>query len=133
MQDWIHKLQQSKNFIAIVGLLLVAWLAYSTTKVIFKNYELAQQIGQLEDEIALLQLQNENLKFEIQFYKTDAYLELQARDKLNKVESGEKLLILPRDRYENLALADDVTDTDDSPPAISNFKEWMKFLSGDSS
>jgi len=130
MQDWIYKLQQSRNFIALIGILLVVWLGYNTTRVILRNYELVQIVDNLENEITVLQLENANLEFEIGYYSTDAFLELQARDKLSKVAKGEKVLVLPRDRYDNLVVDNNQAQTDDSPPAVSNFNAWLDFLSG---
>jgi len=130
MQEWTYKLQQSKNFVAFLGILLVIWLGYNTTRVILRNYELVQIVDNLENEIAVLQLENANLSFEIGYYGTDAFLELEARDKLSKVASGERVLVLPRDRYENLVVQGDIIKTDDSPPAVSNFNAWMDFLVG---
>lgn len=129
MQDWLYKLQQSKNFIAIVGLLLVVWLGYNTTRVILRNYELVQQINKLEDEIAVLELENQNLEYQIGYYGTDAFLELEARDKLQKVEPGERILVLPDDRYDNLIVQNEET-ADSELPAVSNFHAWWDFLTG---
>jgi len=130
MQEWFYKLQNSKNLIAVVGILLVVWLGYNTTRVILRNYDLTKTIEKLNDEIAVLQLVNENLQFEIGYYGTDAFLELEARDKLAKVGPGERLLVLPKNRYKNLIVSNEKINTDDSPPAISNFNEWMDFLIG---
>ena len=131
MQHWMHRLQESKIIVAVVGSLLVVWFGYNTTISILRNYELAQKVEQLEDEIAILQLENQNLKFQIGYYGTDAFLELEARDKLNKVARGEKLLILPKDRYNNLETAESSTVSDDETSQLrDNLSEWTDFLFG---
>lgn len=130
MQDWLYRLQQSKTVIAIIGVLLVVWLGYNTTKVILRNYELSQKIDDLENEIAVLELENQNLEFQIGYFKTDAYLELEARDKLTKVSSGEKLLVLPDDRYDSIQTESLPSESTQDLEAVSNFKAWLDFLVG---
>ena len=130
MQDWLYRLQQSKTVIAVVGVLLVVWLGYNTTKVILRNYELTQKIEDLENEIAVLQLENQNLEFQIGYFQTDAYLELEARDKLTKVADGEKLLVLPDGRYDSLQTESLPGQSTQELEAVSNFKAWVEFLVG---
>lgn len=131
MQHWIQRIQESKILVAIVGSLLVVWFGYNTTLSILRNYELAQKIDDLENEIAILELENQNLKFQIGYYKTDAFLELEARDKLSKVAAGEKLLILPENRYDAIAEAPDNTIQDKTSQISENLSAWTNFLFGD--
>ena len=91
----LKQFSQNKSFLGIIGVLIVIWFGFNTTKSIFKNFDLVQEIEQLQQEIAILELENANLKFRIGYYRTDAYTEIQARDKLGLVAKGEKLFILP--------------------------------------
>lgn len=127
MQQSSKRFSKNKSLLGIIGVLVVIWFGFNTTKIIFKNFDLVQEIEQLEQEIAILELQNANLKFQIGYYKTDAYTEIQARDKLGLVAVGEKLLILPEDRYDDLLPK---AGSDAEPVAITNFNAWMEFLFG---
>lgn len=129
MEDIFNWFRESRTTVGILGVILLFWLSYNTVIIILKNYELAQQIAQLEDEISLLELENQNFKFQINYYQTDAFLDLEARDKLSKVGSGESIVVLPDDRYDNLELGSTTNGNVESQIKL-NLDEWKKFLFG---
>ncbi len=92
------------TFLVIV--LLVSW---SGVKAIEINYKLQKQISQLQQEIAVQQLKNNNLKLKNGYYNTPQYLELAARQSFGLAAPGEKELIVPKD----VALAHTVNLTSD--------------------
>ncbi|MDR2524074.1 MAG: hypothetical protein LBC95_00825 [Candidatus Nomurabacteria bacterium] len=118
------------NFSSLVAFGIVAamfvWLVM-TVSAMNKNYDLQNQLeqGRLENEIQ--EIENENLKLQQAYYQTNEYLELAAREKLNKALPGEHLVILPKS---------------DNPPSVetgvaarpnderSNFEKWIEFLLG---
>jgi cell division protein FtsB len=77
-------------FVAIV--LLVSW---SGIKTIQTNYVLQKQISGLKQQRDLQQLTNNNLKLQDEYYKSDQYLELSARQNFGLATAGEKELIVP--------------------------------------
>lgn len=76
-----------------VVVILVSW---SILNVLQVNYELEKQKTDLEQKNQLAKLQNENLKLQNVYFKSDEYLELSARRQLNKAAPGEKLYLVPR-------------------------------------
>jgi len=119
------------NGVLLVALLITVSWAWGTVQAIQQNFELQQQVDSMAQQISYQQLQNETLKFENQYYTSNEYLELSARDHLNKANPGEKLLILPPTTVGDKAPADQPTVTPINKR--SNFQQWMYFLFGSKS
>jgi len=121
-----------------VGLLIFGVIAilvtWSGIGAIETNYNLQKQITQLQQQNDLSNLQNNNLQLQNQYYNTNEYLELQARQLLGKALPGEKLILVPQ----SVALANtvniplDKTISSTPPPSKpayqSNFESWMNFF-----
>jgi cell division protein FtsB len=76
----------------LVIVLLVSW---SGVRVIETNYQLQQEIARMEEQTKLLELEAANKELENAYYKTDHYLELQARKQFGKAAPGETVLLVP--------------------------------------
>jgi cell division protein FtsB len=122
---------ETKNITFFVFALIAFSLSWSTVKVIQRNYDLQQQVRGLEDEVSLLELENSNLKLNIEYYKTDAFLELEARAKFNKADRGESVVLLPKDINPEIAVEEDLTKVTPLPEErgiTANFNSWLDFL-----
>jgi hypothetical protein len=78
--------------------LLVSW---SGVKAINSNFSLQKQISQLQQQNAVQQLANDNLKLQNDYYNTPQYLELSARQNFGLAAPGETEWIVPQ----NVAMA----------------------------
>jgi len=121
------KLVESAQFSVIIAAIIALSLIWSTVKAVQKNYELQGQVDNLEDQISILELENENLKLGIEYYKTDTYLELEARQKFNKAGDGESVLLLPKDGD---GPQDDQNASGQNEQERSNLEQWKYFLFG---
>lgn len=124
--------------VRMVGLLvftvLVLLVSWSGVGVIQANYELQKKIANLEQAVALNELENSNLELRNQYYETDQYLELQARRQFGLAAPGERLFIVPK----HVALAygvepvipppETVVEEPEKPLYQENFEAWMDFL-----
>jgi cell division protein FtsB len=115
-------------FLAVA--LMVSW---SGAKAIQRNYELQKHIAQLRQENEVAQLENANIKLQNQYYTSDQYLDLKARQVFGKGLPGETLLLVPRD----VALANvtkptagkaEPTPQSQRPAYQRNFQEWVDFF-----
>jgi len=116
----------------LVVVLLISW---SGVKVIDTNYGLQKDISRLEQETQVLQLTNTNMKLENNYFQTNQYLEISARQNFGLAAPGETVLNVPQ----QVALAhtvdlpdteqDEVKKTAAKQPAYQrNFQAWMNFL-----
>jgi cell division protein FtsB len=119
-------------YLFLIISLSVAW---STAKIIQKNYELQQQITMLEQQVSIQQQQNKNQQLKNLYYQTDTFLELGARKYFSKTLPGERVYVVPK----SVALAN--TKPEQAPVAkpntpkthtkfIQNWLDWGNFLQG---
>lgn len=110
--------------------LLVAW---NIIGVIEKNYELQQQIAQLDRENTLQSLRNTNQALRNEYFNSQQYLELQARRQLGLAAEGETVYLVP----ESVALANSIEvqerpsvapPEDEKPWYRQNLEEWREFF-----
>jgi cell division protein FtsB len=114
----------------LVIVLLVSW---SGVKVIQTNYGLQKQISVLKQQSELQKLQNENLALQNQYYNSNQYLELSARQNFGLATPGEKEIIVPQQvalAYTvNLPSSTNTNIAKSKPPVYqSNFESWVNFF-----
>ncbi len=118
------------NAVVIVAFLIAATWVWNTVVAIQRNFDLQQQTDKMAEQNAVLELENKTRIFENKYYQSNEYLELSAREHLNKAAPGEKLLILPPNTVQPAANKQPVA-ADDIPIAErSNFAQWVYFLFG---
>lgn len=121
----------------IFGVMVLA-IAWSGAKTVQNNYELQKQIAALKQQNTVLWLQNGNTYLQSQYYKTDQYLELSARQNLGLAAPGEQVMIVPKSvalKYvdQSLAQNSDKSETvaiDNRPSYKKNLEDWRDFLLG---
>lgn len=79
-------------FASLVGF----WVAWNTLFVVLKNNQLQQEIEQLRAEVEVLALENQNLELGIQYYRTDDYLNVEAREGLLLKDENEQVAVAPK-------------------------------------
>jgi cell division protein FtsB len=116
--------------IFVVIVLLVSW---SGIKSIQTNYGLQKQITAIAQQNSLQKLQNDNLALQNQYFNSNQYLELSARQNFGLGAPGEKEVIVPRD----VALANTVNLPQTSKPNLTkvkqpayqrHFESWINFF-----
>jgi len=123
--------------VRVVGLVLfgvvVLLVSWSGIKAIDSNYRLEKQISTLKQQNDVQNLSNTNLQLQNEYYKTNQYLELSARQNFGLAKPGETELIVPK----NVALAHTVSTTDSAkqnrsssavPAWERHFRAWANFF-----
>jgi cell division protein FtsB len=121
----------------IFGIVVIA-IAWSGAKTVQSNYELQKKISTIQQENTLLWLQNSNTYLQNQYYKTDQYLDLSARQNLGLAAPGEQVMLVPKDvamRYVDPSLNPKSTPSqavapDNRPKYVKNLESWRDFLLG---
>jgi len=113
--------------------IIVLMVSWSGVKAIQTNYELQKKIARLEQEVAIADLEKQNLALENEYLKTDQFLELAAREQFGKARLGEKVYIIPKD----VALKYTVKSPDTKekqkqqtakPAYQQNLEDWVNFF-----
>lgn len=107
--------------------LLISW---SGVKTIQTNYELQKQISTLKQQNTVSELQNSNQALQNDYYKTNEYLELSARQNFGLGAPGETELLVSKSVALQYAPAVKVS----TPTSLqqtghtTNFQSWVNFF-----
>lgn len=121
------KKPKKQDVVALAGTIIAIYLAVILIQTVRRNYELKQKIANLEAQISELTDERQELEYRIEYYKTEAYKEKEARAKLGLQLPGESVIILPKRELDPSAQLEDAKKT---IPRKSNIKQWWEFLFG---
>jgi cell division protein FtsB len=134
----VQQLLDIRNIVLYIFGLIVLAIAWSGAKTVQNNYELQKQVTSLQQQNRVLSLLNANTYLQNQFYHTDEYLELSARQNLGLAAPGEQVLIVPKAvamKYVDPSLAktsgiSENIPSDKRPNYVKNLEAWRDFLLG---
>jgi cell division protein FtsB len=117
----------------IVFAIIVLLITWSGIKSIQTNYGLQKQISTLKQQNTLQQLQNDNLALQNQYFDSNQYLELAARQDFALAAPGEKEIIVPESialaYTTNLpTLANTAASAPKTPGYQKNIQSWVDFF-----
>ncbi len=93
--DFIFRLRDIRFAGQVIFILIVLLISWSGVKAIQVNYSLQKQIATAKQENEVQLLQNNNLKLQNEYYNSNQYLELQARQNFGLADPGEKEILVP--------------------------------------
>ena len=128
MQNAVDYVRHNPGMVILVVFSIL--LGWNTYQVILNNYKFQQTVDEFNDEIAVLELENQKIKYDIEYYKTDSYLEQRARESLNLRAKGEEAIAVPRRDPEDLTTAKKQPKLSILKQSSSNFKEWVDLFTG---
>jgi len=115
--------------IFVVIVLLISW---SGVKSIQTNYGLQKQIAELKQQNQVQQLSNDNLALQNQYYNSNQYLELSARQNFGLAAPGEQELIVPKTVAQSytvkLSSASSAPATKTPPTYQKHVQSWLDFF-----
>jgi cell division protein FtsB len=132
-QAYLKRLSDVGFLGQVLFVILVLLISWSGIKTIQTNYGLQKQITVLNHQNQLQKLQNDNLALKNEYYKSNQYLELSARENFGLAAAGETELIVPK----NVALAYTANLPSPTPPVEAkakqpayqrNFESWVDFF-----
>lgn len=127
---YIERVQDVRFVGQVVFVVIVLLISWSGVKSIQTNYALQQQITGLKQQNSLQELANDNLRLSKDYYESDQYLELSARQNFGLALPGEKQVVVPK----NVALSkltDIPVPQQAAPPVLkerNNFEAWVDFF-----
>ena len=129
-----RSLRDPKNVGLIVFLIIVLLISWSGVKALQTNYNLQKQISLLKQQNDVQQLQNINQQLQNQYYGTNQYLNVIAREEFGLGQLGETELIVPK-AVAMAHLAPISTTATTSPTTNTNqtsyqrnFQAWVDFI-----
>jgi cell division protein FtsB len=130
---YLLTLRDVRNVGVLVFTVILLLITWSGIKAIQTNYGLQKQIAQLQQENDVQQLENGNLAFQNQYFATNQYKEITARQNLGLGAAGETELLVSKAvalqhtvRMPGTATAK--TTVPDQPFWQKNFRAWIDFF-----
>ncbi len=116
-----------------VGLIFILYMFAILTNETGKNYQLRSKSDELEQEIAQMQSQIEELGYKVTYYRTESYQDRLAREKLGLQKPGESVVIVKKDNNQTFEVPAEnikLQDKDEYELSKSHWQQWREFLFG---
>lgn len=132
----IKQLIDPRNVALYIFALVVLAISSSGVNTIKTNYELQKKISTLKQQNEVLKLQNDNSALQNQYYQTDQYLELAARQDFGLAAPGEQVKLISQAvamKYVDPSLnsnSSTAQKADTRSKYFKNLQAWRDFLLG---
>ena len=110
----------------VVLVVIGGLLAIQVGRQVYANYSITQQAAALQDRITAMEQQNDQLRQELEYLRSDAYVGPEARRLANLGRSGEQLLIIPPGAAATLPAALQPA----APAAKPLLEQWLDLFFG---
>jgi len=130
---FVQRLRDVKFAGQVLFVVIVLLISWSGVKAIQTNYDLQKQISKLKQQNQVQKLSDNNQALENEYYKTDTYLDLSARQNFGLANPGEIELIVPASVALSYTVPPPKPATTDQPESKQpgyqrNFQSWINFL-----
>ena len=95
IKEQITRFGDIKFTVQIIFIAIVLLMTWSGISAIQSNYNLHQQISELNQQNQLASLENSTIALQNEYYQSNQYLDLSARQDFGLARPGEKELIVP--------------------------------------
>lgn len=113
----------------VVGFFVVAYMLYNLTVSIYENYQIEQHIADFKERNVVLKEDNQKKMDDLQYYISDEYIDKVAKQNLNLINPGEKVIVIPDGDLVVLSQdADTAALSEQIRASWSTPKKWWKFF-----
>jgi len=117
------------RLVLIVGFFIVAYMLYNLAVSIYENYQIEKHIAEFEARNVELQTENKQKQEDLEYYISDEYIDKIAKQNLNLVNPGEKVIVIPDEDLVVLSQDEDTAALSEQIRASwPNPKKWWKFF-----
>ena len=136
-KNFFSSFRDIRNVVLYIFAIIVLAITWSGVKAVQVNYELQKKISVIKQQNDVLQLENQNARLQNQYYKTNQYLDLAARQNLGLAGPGEKVFLVPKNvalKYIDQSLMVKApmraSVADNRSKYAKNLEAWRDFLLG---
>ncbi len=116
------------NISAAAALILGLVFTYNAITATTRNWQLEQKLKEITLQSEKLKLEVDTLKFEQNYYNTEEYQEIMAREKQGMMLEGETMVILPENSESAVNKYSEIDNKFNQKR--TNLDEWLDFLFG---
>ena len=119
--------------VLILEVLVLGYFAFNVGQEMFKRHNIEAEISHLENEINKLEKDKNDLNDLLSYVQTDAFVEQEAREKLNLAKNGESLILVPEADATFTVNSETTPSAEGAPRAPearkkSNLAKWWQYL-----
>jgi len=117
----------------LAGFLFFFYMFFALASSIYKDYKLERDINDFESEIKELAVLANQKPKELQYLDSDQYKDLYAKETLNLLNSGERLIVVPEEEHNIETGPVDLLTDELSPDSVlnqSNPVQWREYFFG---
>lgn len=107
----------------LLALIVTGVLIVSSAKRILSFKDTSRMVADEEAQLENLKLENEELKRELEYKKSQRFAEEEIRNKLGMAKEGEEVFVIPKDQ-------DKVETTDSTKRELPNWRKWQILIFG---
>lgn len=101
---------------------IAGYLFFLVGGMVYENYKFNNKERLMSQEIEEMKQENQKLREDIAYFKTEEFKEKEAREKLNKQKEGEKVIVISPDENEVSKIAEI------KAPEVPNYIKWWQFV-----
>lgn len=125
------KLFHSKLF-SVFSAVILFFILISLGKEVYRKYQIQKEINSMQEEVKKLEGDSNDLNKLIEYFKSDAFLETEARKKLNLQKPDEKVVVFT-DKVEQQNIDGDNVENKDKNIVqesikLSNPEKWWNYF-----
>lgn len=121
------------NAVILVAFAIAAGWIWGSLGVMQRNYTLQKEVDSKNRELQLAELETRSMELESRFLKTNEYKELAVRQRMGLGKEGERVMILPANSPQAVAVDAATGASVGARAQETNFEQWMNFLFGGNS
>lgn len=111
-----------RKIIAIGILIFETYLIISLSRSVWDLWQKQAEIEKVSEKVEKLKRDNEKLQSQLDYVKTDEFVEKQAREKLRLVKPDETAVLIPQ------SLLQQATASATPTPVPPNWEQWMRLF-----
>lgn len=114
-----------RNILLIAGIIVAIILGINSVRKIMTFRGTFEKVEEAEQKLERLKVENEKLKRELEYKKSDEFIEGEIRNKLGLVKEGEVIVIVPKE-VEDQGKFSFAEASEDKP----NWQKWRELFFG---
>jgi cell division protein FtsB len=118
------------QFVIVGGFIVFLYIFFALATSIYKDYQLEKNIGSFQDEISNLDALAKQKPKDVSFYQSEEFKDKYAKESLNLLNPGEKVIIIPTD--DQVVKSETATDRFEQEDILKlpNRNQWWEYFFG---
>lgn len=120
--------------VIIVGFITIGYMLFNLAISVYNDYQVNLRLEQYAEENERIARDNLNKKEEYAYFNSDLFKDKYAKENLNKLQPGEKVIVLP-EKTENIFAERPLFEEDELKVErlmlLSNREQWKEYFFGE--